>query len=317
MTGYLLKRILLALATLWLLSLLVFAGGRMLPGNVGRAMLGPFADQRAVDILNHEMGTDRPLLIQYGDWISGFVTGDLGKSYAYRAPVAPFLGTALRNSAKLALVAFLLVVPLGIFGGVIAALYRGRAADRIISVAGLSATVVPEFVSGIVLILIFGVWLRWFPISATWPAGAGPFTQIYYLLLPSLPLVLILFGYIARMARAGMIEALDAEYTRTAILKGLSYPKVIWRHVLRNALLPTISVIATQTVYLIGGLVVIEILFHYQGIGSLIFTAAHKKDFPMLQAGVMVVGALFAVATLIADLLYAGLNPRIRFGGME
>ena len=303
--------------TLWLLSLLVFAGGRMLPGNVGRAMLGPFADQKAVDVLNHEMGTDRPLLIQYGDWISGFVTGDLGLSYAYRSPVAPFLTTALMNSAKLAAVAFLLVVPLGILGGVIAALYRGRAADRIITVAGMSATIVPEFVSGIVLILIFGVWLRWFPISATWPPGAGPLTQIYYLLLPSIPLVLILFGYIARMARAGMIEALDAEYTRTAVLKGLSYTQVIWRHVLRNALLPTISVIATQTVYLIGGLVVIEILFHYQGIGSLIYTAANKKDFPMLQAGVMTVGALFALTTLLADLLYARLNPRIRFGDRE
>ena len=303
--------------TLWLLSLLVFAGGRLLPGNVGRAMLGPFADQKAVDILNHEMGTDRPLLIQYADWISGFVTGDLGLSYAYRSPVAPFLTTALTNSAKLAAVAFLLVVPLGILGGVIAALYRGRAADRIITVAGTSATIVPEFVSGIVLILIFGVWLRWFPISATWPQGAGPLTQIYYLLLPSVPLVLILFGYIARMARAGMIEALDAEYTRTAVLKGLTYTQVIWRHVLRNALLPTISVIATQTVYLIGGLVVIEILFHYQGIGSLIYTAANKKDFPMLQAGVMTVGALFALTTLLADLLYARLNPRIRFGDRE
>ena len=303
--------------TLWLLSLLVFAGGRMLPGNVGRAMLGPFADQKAVDVLNHEMGTDRPLLIQYGDWISGFVTGDLGLSYAYRSPVAPFLTTALTNSAKLAAVAFLLVVPLGILGGVIAALYRGRAADRIITVAGMSATIVPEFVSGIVLILIFGVWLRWFPISTTWPQGAGPLTQVYYLLLPSVPLVLILFGYIARMARAGMIEALDAEYTRTAVLKGLSYTQVIWRHVLRNALLPTISVIATQTVYLIGGLVVIEILFQYQGIGSLIYTAANKKDFPMLQAGVMTVGALFALTTLLADLLYARLNPRIRFGDRE
>ncbi len=311
------KRGALSLVTLWLLSLLVFAGGRMLPGNVGRAMLGPFADQKAVDILNHEMGTDRPLFIQYADWISGFVTGDLGLSYAYRSPVAPFLTTALTNSAKLAAVAFLLVVPLGILGGVIAALYRGHAADRIITVAGTSATIVPEFVSGIVLILIFGVWLRWFPISATWPQGAGPLTQIYYLLLPSVPLVLILFGYIARMARAGMIEALDAEYTRTAVLKGLTYTQVIWRHVLRNALLPTISVIATQTVYLIGGLVVIEILFHYQGIGSLIYSAANKKDFPMLQAGVMTVGALFALTTLLADLLYARLNPRIRFGDRE
>jgi len=287
----------------------------MLPGNVGRAMLGPFADQRAVDILNHEMGTDRPWLIQYGDWVSGFVVGDLGKSYAYRAPVAPFLLTAIENSAKLAAVAFLMVVPLGIFGGVIAALYRGRPADRMISVVGLSATIVPEFVSGIVLILIFGVWLRWFPISAAFPADAGILTQIYYLLLPSLPLVLILFGYIARMARAGTIEALDADYTRTAVLKGLPYRVVIVRHVLRNALLPTISVIATQTVYLIGGLVVIEILFHYQGIGSLIYTAGTKKDFPMLQAGVMTIGVLFTLATLLADLLYASLNPRIRFGG--
>jgi len=309
--------LLLSFLTLWLLSLLVFAGGRMLPGNVGRAMLGPFADQGAVDILNHEMGTDRPLLVQYGTWVGGLVQGDLGKSYAYRAPVSQFLTTAAVNSAKLAGVVFLLVVPLGIFGGVISALYRGRAADRIITIIGLSATVVPEFVSGIVLILIFGVWLRWFPISATPPNNAGFFTQIYYLFLPSLPLVFVLFGYIARMARAGTIEALDSEYTRTAILKGLTYPQVIWRHVLRNALLPTISVIATQTVYLIGGLVVIEIIFHYQGIGSLIFTAANKKDFPMLQAGVMVVGALFMVSTLIADLLQASLNPRIRFGGVS
>lgn len=280
-------------------------------------MLGPFADPTAVAVLNHKMGTDRPVLVQYADWIAGFLTGDLGESYAYRSPVAPFLLTALLNSAKLAAVAFVLVVPLGIFGGVVAALYRGRAADRILSIVGLSATVVPEFVSGIVLILIFGVWLRWFPISATWKEDAGPFTQLYHLILPSVPLVLILFGYIARMARAGMIEALDADYTRTAVLKGLSYRQVIWRHVLRNALLPTISVIATQTVYLIGGLVVIEILFHYQGIGSLIYTAAKKKDFPMLQAGVMAIGALFALTTLLADLLYARLNPRIRYGGRE
>jgi peptide/nickel transport system permease protein len=289
----------------------------MLPGNVGRAMLGPFAEQAAVDKLNKEMGTDQPLIVQYGTWVGGVFQGDLGKSYAYRAPVSQFLWRATINSAKLAAVVFIMVVPLGILGGVIAALYRGRLPDRIISVTGLSATVVPEFVSGIVLILIFGVWLRWFPISASWPLSAGFFTQLYHLFLPSLPLVFVLFGYIARMARAGMIEALDSEYTRTAVLKGLTYPQVIWRHVLRNALLPTISVIATQTVFLIGGLVVIEILFRYQGIGSLIFTAANKKDFPMLQAGVMVVGALFMVATFVADILQAALNPRIRLGGQS
>lgn len=300
-----------------MLSVLIFLGARMLPGNVGRAMLGPFADARAVEQLNHELGTDRPLIEQYATWIGGFVTGDLGESYAYRAPVAPFLWMALINSAKLALVAFLMVVPLGLLGGTIAALYRDRAADRILSALGLAATIVPEFVSGIILILIFGVWLRWFPISATPPEGAGLLIQIYHLILPAIPLVLVLFGYIARMARAGMIEALDADYTRTAVLKGLSFPRVIWRHVLRNALLPTISVIATQTVYLIGGLVVIEILFQYQGIGSLIYTAANKKDFPMLQAGILAVGILFTATTLLADLLYALLDPRIRHGGDE
>ncbi|HEX9447375.1 MAG TPA: ABC transporter permease [Dongiaceae bacterium] len=315
MLYYIAKRVGLSLVTLWLLSLMVFAGAQVLPGNIGRAILGPFADQRSVDALNHEMGVDRPLVVQYTDWITRFAQGDLGQSYAYRAPVAPFVVTGLGNSMKLALVTFVLVVPLGIFGGVVSALHVGRPLDRIISVVGLSATIVPEFVSGIALILVFGVWLRWLPISAAWPNGAGFFTQIYYLLLPSVPLVLILFGYIARMARAGMVEALDADYTRTAILKGLPRRVVIWRHVLRNALLPTISVIATQIAYLIGGLVVIETLFHFQGIGGLIFTAASKKDFPMLQSGVLTVGAIFTMTTLIADLLYAVLNPRIRVGG--
>jgi peptide/nickel transport system permease protein len=315
--AFLLKRLGLSLVTLWLLSLMAFAGAQVLPGNIGRAMLGPFADQRAVDALNHEMGTDRPVLVQYADWVSRFAVGDMGQSYAYRTPVAPLLEVALANSAKLALVAFLLVVPLGILGGIVAALNVGRPIDRTLTILGLSATIVPEFVSGIILILIFGVWLKWLPISATWPNGAGPLTQVYYLLLPSIPLVLVLFGYIARMSRAGMIEALDSDYTRTAILKGLPRRTVIWRHVLRNALLPTISVIATQTAYLIGGLVVIETLFHSQGIGGLIFTAASKKDFPTLQAGVLTVGAIFTLASLSADLLYALLNPRIRVGGRE
>ena len=265
--------------------MLIFVGGHLLPGNVGRTMLGPFADPTAVQVLNHQMGTDRPVLVQYAGWNSGFVTGDLGQSYAYRSPVGPFLMTALLNSAKLAAVVFVLVVPLGILGGVVAALYRGRAPDRTLSILGLSATVVPEFVSGIVLILIFGVWLRWFPISATWRAGAGPLTQLYHLILPAIPLVLILFGYIARMARAGMIEALGADFARTAVLKGLSYPQAIWRHVVRNTLLPTISVIATQTVELIGGLAVIKILFHYQGIGSLIYTAVKKKNSRFCKPG--------------------------------
>jgi peptide/nickel transport system permease protein len=168
-----------------------------------------------------------------------------------------------------------------------------------------------------VLILIFGVWLKWLPISASWPEGAGLLTQIYYLLLPSMPLFLVLFGYIARMARAGTIEALDADYTRTAVLKGLPWHVVLWHHVLRNSLLPTITVVATQVGYLIGGLVVVEVLFHYQGIGGLIYTAARGKDFPMLEAGILTIGIIYTVATFAADLLYSALNPRIHFGAVE
>ena len=194
----------------------------------------------------------------------------------------------------------------------ISALNVNRPIDRIISIAGLSATVVPEFVSGIILILIFGVWLKWLPISAKWPDDAGPLVRLDYLILPSLPLVLILFGYIARMARAGTIAALNADYTRTAILKGLPKSTVIRRHVLRNALLPTITVVASLLGYLAGGLVVIETLFHYRGIGALIYSAARAKDFPMLEAGVLTVGAVYALASVLADLLSAALNPRLR-----
>jgi peptide/nickel transport system permease protein len=175
----------------------------------------------------------------------------------------------------------------------------------------------PEFVNAIVLIVIFGVALKWLPVTAQAPAGSGFFTQVEYLLLPAIALTMVLFGYIARMARAGTIEALDADYTRTASLKGLSNQTVLRKHVLRNALLPTIAVIATQTGYLIGGLVVIEKVFNYPGIGQRIYTAAQNKDFAVLEAGLLIVGIVYLVATLFADILYSVLNPRIRHGAAE
>ncbi|MGF6599409.1 peptide/nickel transport system permease protein [Paraburkholderia sp. GAS448] len=316
-TRFLATRVMLSLVTLWLLSVIVFAGGQLLPGDIGRAVLGPLADARAVAALNHQLGADRPLLTQYIGWITHFMRGDMGMSYAFRTPVAPFIVEALGHSAKLGFLAFIVVVPLGIAGGVWAAMHAGRWLDRTISITGLSATVVPEFVSSIVLILIFGIWLRWLPIEASYPPDAGVLEQLKHLILPVLPLVLVFFGYIARMARAGTVEALDADYTRTAILKGLPPHIVIWRHVLRNALLPTITVAATQLGYMIGGLVVVETLFHYQGIGSLIYNAAKAKDFPMLEAGVLTVGVVYTVANLVADALHVLLNPRLRVKGAE
>lgn len=312
MARFLLRRAGLALVTLWLLSVLVFVSAQVLPGDVGRRILGPFADQRAVDELNRELGTDQSIFAQYVDWVGRLLHGDLGTSYAFNRPVTELLGPALENSAKLALLAFVLVVPLGILGGVVAALKEGGLRDRLISVGGLSATAIPEFVWAVVVILVFALWLDILPVTAQAPQGADVATQIKYLLLPALCLVFVLFGYIARMARAGTIEALDADYTRTANLKGLPRRVVLRRHVLRNSLLPTIAVVATQTGYLIGGLVAIEFIFNYQGIGQLLFRAAQKKDFPLLEGSVLVVGTVYLVATLVADVLYSLLNPRIR-----
>jgi peptide/nickel transport system permease protein len=317
MARFLLTRLGLAAITLFLLSVLVFVGANLLPGNVARRKLGNLADQSAVDQLNHQLGTDKPILVQYWNWISGLLHGDLGTSLSYNLPVNQLVGPALTNSLKLAAFAFVLVVPLAIVGGVTAALKRDRLTDRIITVGGLSLAVVPEFVTGIILILVFGLWLGLFPVSANAPDGSSILTQLKYLFLPALTLVIVLFGYISRITRAGTIEALDADYTRTAVLKGLPRRTVIRRHVLRNSLLPTIAVIATQTGYLIGGLVVIETLFNYPGMGRLIFTAANDKDFPLLASSVLIVGIVFLVSNLLADLAYSLLNPRIRFAAAE
>jgi peptide/nickel transport system permease protein len=314
---FLLKRFALSVITLLVLSVIVFAAAQLLPGDIGRNVLGPFASPHDVAVFNHEHGVDRPIATQYWDWISHFVRGDLGDSLQYNVPVAHLLGPSLVNSLKLAALAFVLVVPISLLGGIVAALRRNRITDRVITVAGLSLTSIPEFVTAIVLIVIFGVVLKWLPVSATAPPGSSALVQIKYLLLPSFALVAVLFGYIARITRAGVIEAIDADYTRTAFLKGLSTRRVLFRHVLRNSLLPTIAVVATQTGYLIGGLLVIEKLFNYNGIGQRIYTAATYKDFTFLQSGVLIVGIVYLTATLLADILYSLLNPRIRFGSAE
>jgi peptide/nickel transport system permease protein len=309
---YLLRRLGLAIVTLWILSVIIFLASRVLPGDPARAILGPLSAESAVRALDHQLGVDRPLLTQYGSWITGLLHGNMGESTQYQRPVEPLLLTALVNSAKLAGLALIVIIPLGILGGVIAALYAGRPLDRIITLSGSTAAALPEFATGIVVIIIFSVELKLLPSTAQAQPGASFGAQLKSLILPAIPLVLVLFGYIARMARAGTVEALESDYVRTATLKGLKRTVVIYRHVLRNSLLPTITVIATQTGYLFGGLIIVETLFNYQGIGNLIFHAAKAKDFPTLAAAVLTVGVVYMVATLIADLLTTVLDPRQR-----
>ena len=234
-------------------------------------------------------------------------------SLQYDLPVSEILAPAASKSAQLAIVALIIIVPVSILGGVVAAMKRDKLADRLITVGGLSATVIPEFVWSVILILIFGVAFRIFPISA-FPdeEGANILIRVYHLILPSIALLLVLFGYISRITRAGVIEALDSDYMRTAVLKGYTKSAAVFRHVLRNALLPTIAVIATQVPYLVGGLIAIERVFNYPGFGSVLLAAVTAKDFALLQTAVLLTGVVIVCFQLLSDVLFALLNPRIR-----
>lgn len=313
MRRYVAKRIALGLVSLVLLSMFVFAAAQVLPGNPGRLVLGREASPEAVEQFNERLGVNRPLPVRYGDWLAHAVRGDFGANYTDGRPVTDDLVPALWRSLFLAVYAFVLCIPVSILAGVVAALRRGRAADRVISITGLSLTVIPEFVLGAMLVTILGpAFLKVFPGVAGALIDASFVTKLNSLFLPALALALVLFGYIARMTRAGTMEALDADYTRTAVLKGLRRRTVLFRHVLRNGLLPTIAVVATQVGYLFGGIVAIEKLFGYPGIGFLTVSAAQIKNFPMLLGCVLVIGVIYFVATLAGDLLIAALNPRVR-----
>jgi peptide/nickel transport system permease protein len=313
MLRYVAHRVALGLVSLLLLSMMVYAAAQVLPGNPGRIVLGREATPNAVEQFNKALGIDRPLPVRYADWLSDAVRGDFGANYTDGRPVTDDLVPALRRSLFLAVFAFILCIPISILGGVIAALRRGRPADRAITITGLSLAVIPEFVLGAILVTLLGpAFLNWFPGIAGTLQDASLLTRLDSLFLPALALALVLFGYIARMARAGTMEALDADFTRTATLKGLRQRQVLLRHVLRNGLLPTIAVISTQVGYLFGGIVAIEKLFGYPGIGFLTVQAAQIKNFPMLLACVLLIGVIYFVATLTGDLLIAALNPRVR-----
>jgi peptide/nickel transport system permease protein len=309
------RRLLLMVPTLILASLLIFALAEVLPGDVGRSILGIYATQEQVDYLNHQLGADRPLVVRYGAWAGNFVTGKWGESPVLKIPVRPTVIKALGYSLVLAGFALVIIVPLSVLLGVFAGLRRDSLLDRGITISTLSMTVIPEFVSGVVLLYVFAVWLKWLPVTALPPDGSPFYDRLYYLILPAIPLMFLELGYIARMARVGTVQVLAMPYIRTAVLKGLPRRRVIFGHVLRNAMVPTVTVIGSQVGWLIGGLAVIETLFVYPGIGKLMVDAALSHDVPMLEASVLMVAIVYMLANLLADIVVALLNPRIRMGG--
>ena len=312
MARFIARRLLLSLVTLWLLITIVFIIANVLPNDVGRTILGPFAPQESVDALNKRLGTDRPILVRYVDSVLGAVTLNFGDSYVTGKPVMPQLAASIGRSAKLAGLALGITIPLAIAAGLFAARRRDRPIDRAIVLLGVTSSSIPEFVTGTILVVVVGVQLKLLPVLATPPATADVPTQIRYLLMPALAMAIVYFGYIARMTRAGAIEVLQSDYIRTAAMKGLTTAQTMRRHVLRNALIPTVAVIAVQIGYLFGGIIAVEKIFNYNGMGQTMLFAAERKDIPLLTAGAIVIGIVYMVATLSADLIIAWMNPRIR-----
>jgi len=313
-TRYALRRLASIALILLLVSVIVFAAVHVLPGNAATLILGEYATPEAVRTLEREMGLDRPLLAQYASWIGSVVTGDWGVSLAMKQPVAAIVAARLRNSAFLALAALTVVVIVGIPLGTLAALRRGRPVDLAIVTATYVGVSIPEFVTGLALLLVLASpSVGWFPTSgyAELTSGVGAWAR--HLVLPAMTLTIVLLAHIVRQTRSGVADVLAAPYIRAARLKGASTRRIVLRHALRNALLPTITVLALDLGYLMGGIVVVEEVFAYPGMGRLIIYAVQNRDVPLLQMCALVVASVYVLANFAADLAYAWLDPRIRY----
>jgi len=313
MAAYILRRLLLVLLTLLISSAVVFVVTQVLPGDVARSILGRFATPQALTNLREKLGLDRPLAAQYGSWLIHYLQGDWGSSLSTGDSVFTLVVARLRNSAMLALVAFIMYVPLGIVLGLIAALRRGRISDQVISITSLAFIGLPEFVTGLILIALFALRLNWLPASSDIAPDSGFIHALPRLILPGVTVSLVSLAYITRMTRSSTVDVLATDYVRGAYLKGLHPVRVLFTHVLRNSLLPTVTVVAVGIGWLIGGLIVTESLFSYPGLGRLLLFAIERRDMPLLQAITLALVVIFSLSNLLADILYAVLNPRIRY----
>ncbi len=313
MQHFIVRRLQFLLVSLVIASLLVFLITRVLPGDVARVLLGREAGPAELAAVRAELGLDDPLPLQYLRWAGRFFTGDWGTSFSRpRQPVRPLVLLRLARSVQLAFISLVLGVPAAIFLGVLAGLSQGRWVDSLITLLVLPVASLPEFVTGLALISVLALRLGWFPATSSIRPDAGPVEALPYLWLPAVTAALVLTAYIVRLTRAGIIEEMKQDYVRTALLKGLPYPTVIFRHVLRNALAPTATAVASSVGWLISGLVVIEFVFSYPGLGRLLVFAIENRDLPLIQAIVMTTTAAIMCANFCADILYVALNPRIK-----
>ena len=311
MARFLIVRLSLIVVTLLAVSVAIFSLIEFAPGDAASTMLGQGATPDNLKALRERMGLDKPPHVRYLNWIGGAVRGDLGIA-ASGKEISSIIGGRLFNSALLAVGAFLIAIPLGLVMGVVVGVKSDTAWDRILTLGGLVTISLPEFVTGIALLLILSSTLGWLPSSSIMMPGESIIGNPQVLIMPILTITGALFAYIFRMARANVIDVMGSNYVRTAILKGLPMRTVVVRHVMPNAMLPTITVIANNVGWLFGGLIIVENLFAYPGMGGLLINAINTQDIRMLQSTAMVIAAVYAFSNLAADLTYGWLNPRVR-----
>ena len=314
MTGYIARRLLFVVLVLVAVSMLVFGITALLPANVAYLILGPFAPPEQVRALELKLGLTDPIWQQYVRWAGGFLSGNLGESTLMNRPIGPLLMEAVGRSMMLTGASFVLIAVIGVGLGIAAALRHGRPLDHGISVGTYLGIAVPEFFWAIIVIIVFAAWLGWLPASGYEPLSAGFTVWAKHLIAPTMTLVFGHLAHVSRLTRSSMIEVLQSPYVTAARAKGLPERVVVMHHALRNALLPTITVLALDFGRLMGGIVVVETIFAYPGLGRLIVFSIQNRDLPTLQAAILVVAAVYAFANLLADLLYARFNPKIRFG---
>ncbi len=312
-SGFILRRLALGVLTLAVVSVIVFAATVALPTDPARALLGRNATPDSLKALRETLHLNRPLLDQYWSFVKGLVTGNPGISLATETPVIDVIKNAVRNSAFLVAISAVIAIPLALALGIAGALKRDSIFDQSSSLGLLGMAALPEFVSGIGLVLLFGtVVFNWLPPTVLLAPSQGPWTQMKELILPVVTLTLVVVPYIARFMRASMIDVLESEYVEMARLKGLPERVVIFRHALPGALVPAIQAIALSLAYLAGGIVVVEYVFNYPGVGAKLVDSVHNKDLPVAQTVTLLIAAVYVVVNILADVVTLLVSPRVR-----